>query len=126
MVDIFDDSQKPEGPNIKPVRRSKGEVERAVAVAIENFARDGKDISKISASGYGHLAEQILALAFQNDVKVREDRDLAQMLAAVELDSEIPADALIAVAEILAYVYRVNGEYNRAKAVEENARHDPK
>jgi flagellar biosynthesis protein len=126
MVDIFDNNRNPEGPNIKPVRRSKDEVERAVAVAIENFAKDGKDISKITASGYGLLAEQILALAFQNDVKVREDRDLAQMLSAVELDSEIPADALIAVAEILAYVYRVNGEYNRANAVEENARHDPK
>lgn len=122
MVDVFDDDRKPEGPNIKPIRRSRDEVERAVAVAIEDFSKDNKDISKITASGYGALAEQILALAFENGVKVREDRDLAQMLAAVEIDSEIPADALIAVAEILAYIYKINGDYTKAAMVEENAR----
>ena len=39
---------------------------------------------------------------------VREDADLAQILAAVELDAEVPIDALAAVAEILSYVYRAN------------------
>ena len=31
------------------------------------------------------------------------------MLAAIELDSEIPSEALIAVAEVLSYVYKENG-----------------
>ncbi len=97
--------------NIKPIRRSRAEVERAVAVAIENFDKNGENISKVTASGYGALAEQILEIAFKNGVKVREDRDLAQMLAMVELDSEIPTEALVAVAEILSYIYKLNGSY---------------
>ena len=61
------------------------------------------------AKGYGELAEKILRLAFDNDVKVCSDPDLAQILSVVEVDCEIPVEALAAVAEILTYVYRLNG-----------------
>lgn len=56
------------------------------------------------------MAEKILQLAFQHDVKVRTDPDLAQILEVVEVDCEIPMEAFAAVAEILTYVYRVNGQ----------------
>lgn len=102
-------------PNIKPLRRSRDEIERAVAVAVRNFKEGENNYSKVTASGYGAVAEQILALAFDNGVKVREDRDLAQMLAMVELDSEIPTEALMAVAEILSYIYKLNGEMKKDK-----------
>lgn len=49
-------------------------------------------------------------LAFANDVPVRRDSDLVQILDAVELDSVIPPAAFAAVAEILTYVYRANGK----------------
>jgi flagellar biosynthesis protein len=62
------------------------------------------------AKGRGEVAEQILALAYAHGVKVREDRDLLQMLEAVELDCEIPLPALAAVAEILTRVYQANGD----------------
>ena len=40
----------------------------------------------------------------------REDADLVQILAAVDVDSPVPTEAYAAVAEILAYLYRANGE----------------
>ena len=61
------------------------------------------------ASGHGFLAEKILQVAFAHGVKVREDADLVEILAAVDIDSEIPVEAFIAVAEILRYVYAANG-----------------
>jgi flagellar biosynthesis protein len=64
---------------------------------------------RVTASGHGLVADQILELAFANGVKVREDADLAEILAAVDVESEIPLEAVIAVAEILAHVYRANG-----------------
>ena len=73
------------------------------------FALDGDALPKVVASGQGRVAEQILEMAFTSGVKVREDADLAELLSVVQLDSEIPADALVAVAEILAYIYRANG-----------------
>jgi len=82
-----------------------------IAVALDAKGRDGNtrpNSPRVVATGRGPVAEQILAIAFEKGVPVREDADLAQILAAVELDSEIPIDALAAVAEILSYVYRAN------------------
>lgn len=81
------------------------------AVAIT--AGDTKDAApRITAAGRGKIAEQILQLAFASGIKVREDKELAEMLAKIELDSPIPSDAFLAVAEVLSYVYKANGEPN--------------
>ena len=85
---------------------------RLAAVALGKYGISDSAIPKVVAAGYGKLAEQIVAMAFANGVRVREDPELAQMLAAIELDSDIPSEALIAVAEILAYVYKANGTYD--------------
>lgn len=79
-----------------------------VAIALRyNAARD--PAPRIVAKGKGSAAEEILRAAFANDVKVREDADLAELLHAVDLDSLIPLEAFTAVAEILSYLYRLNG-----------------
>lgn len=80
---------------------------RTVAVALQ-YDPDKAGAPTVTASGKGALADQILNLAFANGVKVRSDPDLAQVLAAVEVDTVIPIEAFAAVAEILAYVYRAN------------------
>lgn len=94
-----------------------------VAIALEAKAKDGgrQASPKVVATGRGAVAEQILAIAFEKGVPVREDADLAQILAAVELDAEVPIDALAAVAEILSYVYRANRNW----AGETDAAADP-
>jgi len=61
---------------------------------------------RVVAKGKGAVAEQILQIAFDRGVKVRSDAELAEILAAIEIESEIPLEALAAVAEILSYIYR--------------------
>ncbi len=112
-MDILDNNDE-EAPKGK--REAPEESRRRAAVALGKYGIDEKSLPKIVAAGYGKLAEQIVELAFQNGVKVREDKDLAQMLVAIELDSDIPSEALIAVAEILAYVYKTNGTYQSRPA----------
>src|SRR5687768_11416651 len=73
-----------------------------IAIALDAKGRDGSlrpKSPRVVATGRGAVAEQILAIAFEKGVPVREDSDLAQILAAVELDSEIPIDALAARSE---------------------------
>ncbi|MCC7045690.1 MAG: EscU/YscU/HrcU family type III secretion system export apparatus switch protein [Alphaproteobacteria bacterium] len=90
----------------RPDRR--GSEKSPVAVALRYDAtRD--TAPRVVAKGKGKEAEDILRLAFANDIKVREDADLAALLQAVELDQLIPLEAFTAVAEILSYLYRLNG-----------------
>lgn len=91
---------------------------RAQAVSVALESSDEGRAPRVVAAGRGTVAEQILALAFANGVKVREDADLAELLSAVDLDSEIPLEAFTAVAEILSYVYRANGEMTAEQSVD--------
>jgi type III secretion system FlhB-like substrate exporter len=49
-------------------------------------------VPRIAAAGRGTIAERILQLAYENGIYVREDGDLAQLLAKIELDSPIPSE----------------------------------
>jgi flagellar biosynthesis protein len=83
-------------------------AKRDIAVALAFRPGAGDPAPKVVASGRGALAREILDRAFANGVKVREDADLVQLLSLVEVDSIIPVEAFMAVAEILAYVYGLN------------------
>lgn len=99
---------------------------RLTAVALKDRSAQNL-VPQLTAAGRGEVARKILEIAFQNGVKVREDANLAELLAKFELDSPIPTEALMAVGEILAYVYQANGEPNPFDAVlkEELEKHDP-
>ena len=103
MIDKTPFSDLPTAPEAE--RPASDPAQETVAVALEDDpARRGAP--RVTAKGRGAFAEQILEIAFAHGVKVRSDADLAEILSAVELDSEIPLEALAAVAEILSYVYR--------------------
>lgn len=106
---------------IKPI----DDARKSVAVAVQDGTEDSP-IPKIKAAARGALAEKIAQIAFDNDIKVREDADLANMLAEIELDSPIPSEAMMAVAEILSYVYRANGEPDPFNALLEDLEEENK
>ncbi|MBF0246782.1 MAG: EscU/YscU/HrcU family type III secretion system export apparatus switch protein [Alphaproteobacteria bacterium] len=78
-----------------------------MAVALDYLP--GQDHApRVVAKGQGWLARQIVELAEANGIEVRQDADLAQILAQVDVDSEIPIEAFTVVAEILSYIYEKN------------------
>ena len=87
--------------------REKPPVAISKAVAIE-YERGTDEAPRVTASGKGAIAEQILAIAFDRGIKVRQDAELVEILSLVEVDSPIPLEAFTAVAEILAFVYQAN------------------
>ncbi len=100
----YQDHHRPDPSSARPAKARK-----QIAVALQ-YELDGPTLPRVVASGQGRMAEKILEMAFASGVKVREDADLAELLSVVQLDSEIPTEALVAVAEILAYIYRANGK----------------
>ncbi|HPF77826.1 MAG TPA: EscU/YscU/HrcU family type III secretion system export apparatus switch protein [Alphaproteobacteria bacterium] len=116
MADEFEDGYRKNDPDpLKPLN-IKEKSDRQTAVALKDGDDEGA-LPVITAAGRGKIAEQILQIAYENGIKVRSDADLAEMLAKIELDSPIPSEAFMAVAEILSYVYRANGEPNPFDAV---------
>lgn len=82
-----------------------------LAVAIK-FKRS-MQAPMVVAKGAGHLAARIKEIAAEHDIPVIEQQPLARALFKnVEIDQYIPADLYHAVAEILAYVYRLKGLVN--------------
>jgi flagellar biosynthesis protein len=64
----------------------------------------------VVAKGRGKLAEKIIAVAQSHQVPLVEDSNLMQMLDLLDLDTHIPPELYRAVAEVLAFVYRLNRE----------------
>jgi len=62
----------------------------------------------IIASGRGAVADEILRIAEENKIPLYENRDLAAMLGKLEIDSEIPAQLYVLVAEVLFFVYKLD------------------
>ncbi len=71
---------------------------------------------KVIASGQGEIAAAILEKAREAGVHIVENPDLVEILARIPLDEEIPEELYQAVAEILSFVYRVNGRYSASSA----------
>ena len=78
------------------------------AVALK-YDRQADAAPKVVAKGRGHLAEKIKQVAQESGVPIMSDDNLVQVLEALELDLEIPPELYRAVAEVLAFVYRLNG-----------------
>jgi flagellar biosynthesis protein len=62
---------------------------------------------KLVAKGRGYLADKILELAREHNIPIRHDKNLVQILSRLDLEAEIPENAYKAVAEILAFIYRL-------------------
>jgi flagellar biosynthesis protein len=69
---------------------------------------EGTGAPKVVAAGRGLIAEKILAAAKEAGVPIREDAALAEALAGLELGREVPEELWVAVAEALAWAYRLD------------------
>jgi len=81
---------------------------KAVALKYES----GKDKApRVVAQGRRAKAERIIEEARKAGVPMKEDPDLTEVLMKLALYEEIPSELYVAIAEVLAWVYRVNHDY---------------
>ncbi len=84
---------------------------RATALRYEH----GEHAPKVAATGRGLVADRIVAAAKEAGVPVRSDPALAEALGALELDADVPEAMWRAVAETLAWAYRVDARANSSR-----------
>ena len=80
--------------------------ERAVALRYEH---EKDDAPRVVAKGRGEIAKQIIEIAREHGVTIYEDDNLVEILSRLDLNQLIPPELYHAIAEVLAFVYRVNG-----------------
>jgi flagellar biosynthesis protein len=77
---------------------------RAAALRYES----GSGAPTVTAAGRGLIAEKILEEAKKAGIPIREDKALAEALSGLELGTEVPEELWVAVAQALAWAYRLD------------------
>lgn len=85
--------------------------ERASAVALSYSAKNKAPI--VVAKGYGDIAEAIVRRAQESGLYVHAAPELVKLLMHVDLDAHIPPALYVAVAELLAWLHRLENGPNR-------------
>ncbi|MCC8109973.1 MAG: EscU/YscU/HrcU family type III secretion system export apparatus switch protein [Planctomycetes bacterium] len=88
----------------------QGPTKRQLAVALR-YNEDKEAAPRVLARGAGNVAQKILDIAKEQKIPIREDPDLVEALAKLDIGSLIPTELYPAVAEVLAFVYRQNQKY---------------
>lgn len=83
------------------------DTDRASAVAL---SYSGKGAPRVTAKGHGELAKRIIDLAQTHNIPLSQDKELTALLAQIPLGQEIPEELYIAVAEVIAFAYRLSGQ----------------
>ncbi len=80
---------------------------RPAALSYDSTAAVAGEAPRVVAKGPWRLAEEIIRRAREAGVPVHESRELVALLMQVDLDQQIPPALYVAVAEVLAWVYKV-------------------
>lgn len=93
--------------------QQKKSPDKAVAILYDEHVSDAP---KVVARGKGAVAEKIIATAREAGVHIQEDPNLVELLSKVDIGEEIPLELYQTVAEVLAFVYRVNEKFKKKMA----------
>ncbi|USG67752.1 EscU/YscU/HrcU family type III secretion system export apparatus switch protein [Brevibacillus ruminantium] len=80
---------------------------RKQAVALR-YQAGVMDAPTVVAKGKGYVAENLLKAAKENQIPIQEDPSLVEVLGKLDLHQQIPPELYQVVAEVLAFVYRLD------------------
>jgi len=89
---------------------TKRDISQAVALV---YDENDSPTPKIVAGGKGAIAEKIIETARKAGIHIREDANLVELLSKVPIGDTIPVELYQTVAEILAFVYKLDNEFKK-------------
>lgn len=79
------------------------------AVALQ-YEAETNSAPKVTAKGEGITAQNIIKIAKLNDIPIKKDEDLVEMLSKIDIDKEIPVEMYKAIAEVFSFIYTISKE----------------
>ncbi|MFZ3587938.1 EscU/YscU/HrcU family type III secretion system export apparatus switch protein [Bacillus sp. DJP31] len=94
------------------MKSEKGE-KRSSALAL-SYDSKNQSAPKVVAKGKGLTAENIIQKAKEHNVPIQEDSSLVELLSQLQINESIPEELYQAVAEVFAFVYRVDQQFKKS------------
>jgi len=88
-------------------KKRKGLGKKAVAL---QYDPEKSKAPFVVAKGSGLIAEKIIEIAEKYKIPLKSDPNLIQVLSKLDFQEEIPSEVYQVVAQILAYIYKVEEE----------------
>jgi flagellar biosynthesis protein len=85
----------------------KNFIKKAAAL---QYDKEKDPAPKVTARGKGEQAKNIIRIAEENGIPIKQDEDLVNMLSEIELNQEIPVELYKAVAEIFSFIYGISND----------------
>lgn len=85
----------------------EGMEEKVKKAAALRYRHEIDRAPSLVAKGRGVIAERIIEVAKKHNIPLKRDPALIEVLSELDIDQEIPPELYRAVAEILAYVYKM-------------------
>jgi len=82
-------------------------MKKAVAL---RYNTEKENAPKVLTKGQGNIAERIIKIAKENELPIKKDEDLVELLTKIEIDKEIPTNLYKAVAEVFSFIYNVTNK----------------
>ncbi|MBM7659379.1 flagellar biosynthesis protein [Bacillus mesophilus] len=89
------------------MKKEKNLPKRREAIALSYDAQKN-GAPKIVAKGKGIVADNIIQRAKEGNVPIQEDTSLVELLSQLQINESIPEELYQAVAEVFAFVYRMD------------------
>lgn len=96
---------------------NKNLTQKAVAL---KYDIDKDNAPKVTAKGKGETASNIIKIAKENNIPIKKDEDLIELLSQIDIDKEIPSSMYRAVAEIFSFIYDLS---NNKKDIDEKLKY---
>lgn len=90
----------------------KDKVQKAAAL---KYDRAKSTAPRVIAKGKGLSAQKIIEIAKENNLPIRKDEDLVELLSKVELDKEVPENLYKAVAEVFSFIYKTTNKDSKIR-----------
>lgn len=82
-------------------------MKKAVAL---RYNQKKENAPKVIGKGQGKIAERIIKIAEENELPIKKDEDLVELLTKIDIDKEIPNNLYKAVAEVFSFIYNVTNK----------------
>ncbi|OCL85649.1 EscU/YscU/HrcU family type III secretion system export apparatus switch protein [Arcobacter porcinus] len=87
--------------------QENSKIKKAVAL---DYEKGVDSAPKVVAKAKGEAAKNIIKIANENQIPIKKDEDLVELLSKIDIGKEIPNSIYKAVAEIFAFIYELSNE----------------